>query len=156
MLAHIPLLLRHPATCKHGWSKHGFSIILWKHTKIANSKYIYNNRVWIWCYSAKAMFTPTIFSRGRPAVAPTWRNHGFERPPHAERVRKSLLGITPAFPENKNTRITYVCVYIYIYIYIFIQAYTHIYIYIYTHMYIYIYIYICIYIYIYIHTYVCI
>ena len=36
---------RDPATCKHGWSKHGFSRIPLKHPQIANSKHIYNNHV---------------------------------------------------------------------------------------------------------------
>ena len=52
---------------KHGWSKHGSSRIPSKHSQIANSKYIYNNHVWIWLYSAKTMFTSTMFSRRRKA-----------------------------------------------------------------------------------------
>ena len=34
-----------PATCKHGWSKHGFSRITSKHPQIANSIHIYYNHV---------------------------------------------------------------------------------------------------------------
>ena len=62
---HTFLAAEFPATWKHGWSKHGFSRIQWKHPQIANSKYIYNKHVLIWWYSAKTMFTPTMFSRRR-------------------------------------------------------------------------------------------
>ena len=36
-----------------------------KHPQIASSNYIYDKHVWIRGYSAKAMFTPTTFSRRR-------------------------------------------------------------------------------------------
>ena len=35
--------LQEPATCRHGWSKHGFSRIPSKHPQIAKNKYVYNN-----------------------------------------------------------------------------------------------------------------
>ena len=56
-----PQRSRHPATWKHGWSKHGFSRLPSKYPQVANNKYICNNHVWIWWYSAKTMFTPTMF-----------------------------------------------------------------------------------------------
>ena len=54
-----------PATWKHGWSKQAFSRIPSNHPQIANSNHIYDNHVLIWWYSAKTMFTPTMFSRRR-------------------------------------------------------------------------------------------
>ena len=64
-IMHYWLSMHWPATWKHGWSKHGFSRIPPRHPQIANGKYICNNNVWIWWYSGKTMFTPTMCSHRR-------------------------------------------------------------------------------------------
>ena len=74
-----------------------------KRPRIANKKYIYDNHLWIWLYSAKTMFTPAMFSRRR--------SRGNTCIFSARRTRLYMLNTI--FIRNA-------CVYIYIHIYIYI------------------------------------
>ena len=125
-----------PATWKHGWSKHGSSIIPSKHSIPQDLHSLYLNLT----NYARAMFTPTMFSRRRK----TGGRRGVRGWPASRRGR-----------DNMYIYI-YICMNMCVYIYIYIYFYYHIYTCIYNDICIYLSIYlsICIYpcIYIYIHT----
>ena len=53
-----------PATWKHGWSKHGFSRIQSSSNMVIINIFAICYLRMFWWYSAKTIFTPTMFSRG--------------------------------------------------------------------------------------------
>ena len=136
---------------KHAWSKHGCSRIPYKSNIVIIHICVIGYLKVFWWYSAKTMFTPTIFTRRR--IIQPWK------------VKVSVGTIL-----GDNCVFNFMWLYIYIYIYICIQMYIciyiyicvcmcmyiYIYIYICTHTYIYLYLYLYIYIYIYIYIYVCV
>ena len=123
---------RVPATWKHGWSKHGSSIIPSKHSIPQDLCSPCLNLT----DSARSMFTPTMFSRRRVC---------------SSRLQGRTLRDTASNRTQQFTlRFFFHYCYIYIYIRVYIYIYMYIYIYIYTHVYLSLSIYI--YIYIYIHN----
>ena len=81
--------VQRPATWKHGWSKHGSSIILSKHSTPQD---LYNPLLNLMNY-ARTTFTPTMFSRRRGEAPP---------PPNKSREFKDVVFEDVVFDNNSS------------------------------------------------------